>query len=353
MTEPTTTLASLAAQDPLAALDRLAADLAAAPPETGACPSIWPLLAVPGDGLTGRDRDARDHHLATCARCRIIAVETWLDQGEVPALAALPVATVLPALPRPRRSRRSVYAALGVAAAAILAVGSAVVAPMLAGAPGTQLSALLSIPRAPLDLLILVDGQATFLGHGHLPAGSTPAWLGDKTFRAVQEVLAKLKQTVPPDTRVTLATATGDTFDVRLRDAPVATLSAAALGTAADYQDNAASPDYPHVLDRAAALLPANGHRRALLVLGTGCDAWSGTPAAAATARSAALERLDAAGIAVLSVTYWNEEAHACAEPSILRMGTARSVRVAQPDLLADDVTLMLARLRLDPGARR
>ncbi|MCE9575173.1 MAG: hypothetical protein K8W52_18620 [Deltaproteobacteria bacterium] len=334
--------------DPLASLDRLAASLAMPAAETPACASIWPLLAVPDRAITRFDRTARDGHLASCARCRIAAVELWLDDGAAPEVAPMPIATALPPLPARRRSRRSLYAGLVAGFAAAAAVAGAAVAPMLRSGPSAA-SMMASAPlplkpfptaAPPLDLVVLVDAQRAFLGRGQ-----------DRTFRAVASALDDLKTNVPPDTRVTLVTATGDAMTVRAREVPVAAFSATTLGAMADYADVALSPRYDHVLDGVAGLFTQADHRRAVLVLGSGCDATTGSPAVAIAARNAALERLDLAGIAVGSVTYWNGDVAPCPEPAILRMGTLRSHLMYDPSAIPAGVSASLRAIQLPAPA--
>jgi hypothetical protein len=88
--------------------------------ESSACARVWPLLAVPDDQLGPLDRRACETHLAACARCRRIALDTWLDEGAaIVAPVCLPTAVALSELPAPRRSRGRFVLAAGSLAAAV------------------------------------------------------------------------------------------------------------------------------------------------------------------------------------------------------------------------------------------
>jgi hypothetical protein len=97
--------------------------------ESSGCARVWPLLAVPDDQLGALDRRARDGHIAACARCRRIALDTWLDEEpKLVAQASLPTAVALSDPPARRKPRvRFALAAGSLAAAALGATAFGVV----------------------------------------------------------------------------------------------------------------------------------------------------------------------------------------------------------------------------------
>jgi hypothetical protein len=283
--------------DPAArVLDTLAADFADPGDETAACASMWPLLAVPDDLLSPLDRQARDRHLARCARCRIALTETWLDADGAalqPITLPVPRAMALPTLPERRRRTTRVLAGVAIAAAAAASLFTIVV-PMVQSSIGTSPSSSeeprLDGPRVrvnPLtppptfDLLVLVESGVRF----------------EQTMGAIDDTIAALPAHLPKDSRVTVALALGGNLKLVGRD-----LSPDELGTArfppfpmgADQ-----ATDYDQVLPAVRALLPETGHRRALLVIGHGCDTRTVDPSGRSVAE---MQELEASGVQVASV---------------------------------------------------
>jgi hypothetical protein len=199
----------------LRALDALAEDFADPGEETPACVSMWPLLAVPTDALSPLDRDARDRHLARCARCRVALADAWLDAGDLaPTKATIPAATALPPLPDRKRRGVRILAGISVAAAAAASI-VAIVAPLTShvSAPTATTSQPRPAlgPAPPMSLVILV-GDSNVI---------TPA--------ARDRALAALPDHLPADTRITVARVVHRDLRVIVRDVPSSWLRTPAI----------------------------------------------------------------------------------------------------------------------------
>jgi len=259
-------MADLIDLDPaLRALDGLAGDFAAPGDETSACVSMWPLLAVPSDALSPLDRDARDRHLARCARCRVALAEAWLDAGGetlAPAAAPLPAATALPALPDKRRRATKILASFAVAAAAAASLFTIVYPMMRSSSPEITIvdHEVVPLDSRPIELVFVAEDSAR----------------DPKNARAIDAALAQLRDQVPADTRVTIATARGDRFTLIARDrAPTDTLS-----IPPPEPGDEVAPVYETILAKADALFEDQQDRRAIVLLGTACGPWSAHQAA-------------------------------------------------------------------------
>ena len=273
------------------ALDALAADYADPGDETAACPSMWPLLAVDDDQLSPLDRDARDHHLARCGRCRIIYAETSLDRGDAAALPAQapPIATALPDLRERRRKRTRVLAGLAVAAAMAASLVTVVV-PMMRdddrsepplARPTLQLTPITtpagaSATSTGIDLVILIEDQVRY---------------PDRRAE-IDDTLARMPTRIPPSTKVTVALAARTELTVIGRDLAPDALPTLRLPPLRP--DGAPAPAYDVILPTVGAWFADRSHGRAVLVIGDGCDR---DPSVGSERSRGEVERLESAGV--------------------------------------------------------
>jgi hypothetical protein len=278
----------------LRALDALAADFAEPGPAGAACAQAWPLLAVPTDLLSPLDLDARDRHLARCARCRVAFAEDALDPTEhgagarAPRPEVLPVATALPALPPPPRRRR---AAIAIGAGMLASAAAAAIVITAAGGgshsttpapPVTVTASGGAVPATPIDLVVLAD----------------PGALAVPAIDPYRSALRTVAASLPPGSRLTVAVAAGAQVSAVWHttiDAPgvlpdVSLTMPPMLGPFGPLR-------YASALDGVGAIFGASPHRRALLLIGDLC-------ATNDHEADAAADRLTRLGVAMRGVAF-------------------------------------------------
>jgi hypothetical protein len=115
--------------------------------------------------------------------------------------------------------------------------------------------------RAPLDLLILIDGHSSFMGSKQ------------SAYDAVRTALDEVGPHIPEHSLIRIAKMSGDTVTLLGHgEYPYIPLARTILGEASSYDDNGHLPRYSVALERARHLLDARHDRtRALLVIGNAC----------------------------------------------------------------------------------
>jgi hypothetical protein len=312
----------------LRALDALADDFAAPGPAAAACAPTWPLLAVPSDQLSPLDLDARDHHLARCARCRVAFVEDALDPRErdAPARAArpeaLPVATALPALPAPRRRGTAIAIGVGglvaaAAAAAVIAVSHHGATPVPAVHPAPVATAA---PKAspPIDLVVVADRGA----------------LAPPALDPFRDALRTIGVSLPPGSRLTVTVAAADELHVIGRSVAGGGAPVPDLPAAPPLDDGPAFPaaHYAKALDAANGLFDPALHLRGVLAIGELC----GT---ADRAFTDTLDRLRARGVVVRGMAF-RVPAVPCGELPVSGLVTFATSQIAPLTVRAADQLL-------------